>query len=104
MTPFSRLPRYSISGREIRARGGLRLPPGGGNPVNFVQKGGNFVHGFPERRFPWDLRQSGRSPLRFLYNNRQYLEAKIGSGRTVVWPDEMKGVFGGCGITVGENN
>ena len=30
----------------IRARKGLRLPPGEGDPMNFMQKGGNFMHGF----------------------------------------------------------
>jgi hypothetical protein len=45
--------------------------------MNYVQKRGNYVHGFPERRYNGDLRLSGLFPRGFLYNNGQYPEAKL---------------------------
>jgi hypothetical protein len=70
MIPFSS-PGEGIYGGGIRAFYGLRLPFGGIGPVNYGQKGGIFVHGFPERRFTLNLRLSELSPLRFLNNNGQ---------------------------------
>jgi len=77
----------------IRARRWLRLPSGGGDPVNYVQKGGIFVHGFPNRHDASDPGLSGLFPWVFLNNNRQYPGAKAGSDRAAIGPIGRKGVF-----------
>jgi hypothetical protein len=62
--------------------------------VNYVQKGGIFVHGFPTRRFNAYLRLSGPSSLRFLYNNGQFPAAESGPGRAGAGPGERRAVLG----------
>ena len=55
--------------------------------MNFVHKGGDYEHGFPERCHAMVLRQSGPAPLEFLSNNRQLQKP----GPLVLQQGEMKG-------------
>ena len=82
------IPPEGIPDPSIQARTGLRLPSGGVDPVNYVQNGGNYVHGFPGRRFPADWGKSGGFPRGFLYNNGRFPGAKVGSGRRIVGQNE----------------
>jgi len=77
----------------FRALYGPGLASGEGDPVNYVQKGGIFVHGFPNRHDASDPGLSGLFPWVFLYNNRQYPGAKAGSDRVSVWPVERRSGF-----------
>jgi hypothetical protein len=70
----------------FRALYGPGLALGGGDPVNYVQKGGIFVHGFPNRHNASDPGLSGLFPWVFLNNNRQYPGAKAGSDRAAIGP------------------
>jgi len=65
--------------------------------------GGIMYTVFRGGSFTVDFWRSGRNTLRFLYNNRQYPGAKVGSGRAVVGENEPAVGFWGAirGVTTG---